>query len=278
MKSDHLKDSVQAVSSRLGITGARTCLILGSGWSSAADFGNPEAQMDFTGIPGLGAPGTRSHNGTLEAVIHNGARTLVFKGRRHWYEGNGWLPVAIPVFIAKEFGVKHLVLTNSSGGIREDLSPGSLVAIKDHINFMGGNPLIDTGAATWGASFPDQSAVYPERLLQMLARCLDRNGASHEPAVYLGTGGPNYETPSEIGAFRRMGADLVGMSTVPEAILANAAGIEVGAVSLVSNKAAGISTAPLSHDEVIETGRRVVPRMKAFLTSLLDCLAGEYDD
>jgi len=181
----------------------------------------------------------------------SGLQVLVFQGRRHWYEGVGWEPIALPVYVAREMGASCLVVTNASGGIRRDLEPGRLVLITDHINAMGANPLAGPHDPFWGGRFPDQTHVYDPELSKLLKEAAVHVGIPLTPGVYLATTGPTYETPAEVRAFETMGADVVGMSTVPEAILGNAAGMRVAGLSCVANMATGISETPLSHDDVV---------------------------
>ena len=187
---------------------------------------------------------------------------LIFQGRRHYYEGMGWEPVSEPVRISKMLGVETLLLTNAAGGINEDFSSGDLMALTDHINLMPGNPLLGPHDSFLGPRFPDQTEVYDPILREKLLSAGNEHGISLKQGVYLALSGPAFETPAEIRAFGKLGADAVGMSTVPEAMTANAAGLRVAAISCISNLAAGISPSPLSHEEVSETASLAMPRMK----------------
>ena len=235
-------------------------IILGSGWGDAiADF-PVKASMPYSDIPNLGATGVMGHAGTLILSEIEGRELLIFQGRRHWYEGVGWTPVVLPVWILKELGAESVLLTNASGGIRDDLGPGKLMAMADHINMLGSNPLIGPHRAELGTRFPDQTEVYGSTLRKML---LDA-GADAE-GVYVATSGPTFETPAEIRAFRSMGADVVGMSTVPEAIVANALGLQVAGLSCVCNWAAGLGHEELTHEDVARTAAETMPRMRQVL-------------
>jgi purine-nucleoside phosphorylase len=177
--------------------------------------------------------------------------------------------VALPVLLCLTFGVSVLILTNASGGIRSDLKPGDLLVIDDHINLMGVSPLVGKHEACWGPRFPDQSEVYDRQLRAAMDAAGARAGLKLPHGVYAATSGPAYETPAEVVALRTLGADAVGMSTVPEAMLAHAAGLRVAAISCVANLAAGLSTASLSHEDILAETRRNQEKMAALLVELL---------
>ena len=258
----------------LGIDGADWALVLGSGWGAVADAFHGERALPYADIPGLGETQVEGHSGRLVAAELAGRRLLIFQGRRHWYEGAGWEPVAFPVHFAASLGVSAIVLTNAAGGIREDLSPGDLMAIDDHINALGASPLAGPHDPFWGTRFPDLSAVYDAELRARLDRAAAALNVPLAHGVYVAAPGPAYETPAEVRMYRRLGADAVGMSTVPEAVLAHAAGLRVAGLSCITNLAAGVSAQPLSHDEVIAETRRALPRMQALLDAFFRGLAG----
>lgn len=241
-----------------------TCgLILGSGWGDVLETFSIKGTLPYEQIPGLGKTGVIGHAGRLVWAEAAGLETFVFQGRRHFYEGEGWTPVAIPPFLLKTFGVSRVLLTNAAGGIRSDLKPGSLMVLSDHLNFMGTNPLIGPHDKIWGERFPDQSKVYDAFLRASLLRSGTEAGAHVSEGTYLAGSGPLYETPAEIRMYRTLGADAVGMSTVPESVLLSAGGIRVAALSCITNLASGISPTPLSHSEVTEAATAAMPRMKA---------------
>jgi purine-nucleoside phosphorylase len=247
----------------------RLALILGSGWSSAADSLEIRTRIPFADIPGLGATGVQGHTGVLLAAVFDDMQLLVFQGRRHWYEGVGWEAVALPVYLGIRFGISALVLTNAAGGIRPDLETGALMVIDDHINMLGANPLAGPHWPVWGPRFPDQTEVYDRRLRALLDRAGREMGETLPHGVYAASSGPTYETPAEVAACRALGADAVGMSTVPEAILGHAAGLRVAAVSCITNKAAGLGARALRHADVIEQADRNRTRMAGLLTAFL---------
>ena len=257
-----LKEKWPAAKPKVGI-------ILGSGWGEAvSDFKGDE--IPYTDLPGFGKPGVMGHAGKLMRTEADGMEIFIFQGRRHWYEGEGWTPVILPVYLLRAMGADTVLLTNASGGIRDDLKPGSLVAISDHINMLGSNPLIGPHHPKLGTRFPDQSEVYRKPLRKKLIEA----GADSE-GVYIATMGPTFETPAEINQYKAMGADAVGMSTVPEATVANAMGMQVAGLSCVCNWAAGISPVPLTHEDVNETAAAAMPRMKSTIARFLQELARE---
>ncbi len=251
-------------------------LILGSGWGDVVIGFNVLGELPYDKIPNMGKTAVTGHAGKLLwAESNGGTQTLIFQGRRHFYEGEGWTPVAIPPFILESFDVRTVILTNAAGGIRPDLKPGMLMIVRDHINFIGSNPLIGPHDSTWGTRFPDQSHVYASDLRHLLHRAGATARVPMAEGVYLAGSGPCYETPAEIRMFKTLGADAIGMSTVPEAILLSAAGIRVGAISCITNLAAGISPTPLSHEEVTEATRLAMPSMTAVIANIWKELAHE---
>ena len=242
-------------------------LILGSGWSDVVEAFTIKECVDYGEIPGLGKAGVVGHAGTLSWAEGAGLETFIFQGRRHYYEGVGWTPIALPIYVLRELGVQTLVLTNAAGGVRDGMRPGDLMIITDHINNFGVNPLLGAHNEAWGPRFPDQSHVYDSALVELLKQAGAKADVPLSTGTYLASTGPTYETPAEVQAFKRWGADAVGMSTVPEAILANAAGLKVAGLSCITNLAAGISREKLSHEEVTDTTRQTMPRMKSVLTA-----------
>ncbi|MEI8241769.1 MAG: purine-nucleoside phosphorylase [bacterium] len=253
-----------------------TCgLILGSGWSQAFPSDGLMARVGYDRIAGLG-PGTiPGHAGELRLIRKYGVTAVAFCGRRHWYEGEGWTPVVLPVELLRRLGVRDLLLTNAAGGINPSLRSGDLLLLRDHINTSGLNPLQGPLVPGWGTRFPDQSQIYHPALRGLLLAAAQEAAVPLNEGVYAFTAGPSYETPAEIRCYAAMGADAVGMSTVPEAMVANAAGMRVAAVSCISNLAAGLGSPQLGHAEVLAETRRATPQMArlldGFLKHLGDC-------
>jgi purine-nucleoside phosphorylase len=241
-------------------------LILGSGWGEAVRAFAVRDCMGYEDIPGLGRPGVAGHAGRLAWVESEGQEALIFQGRRHFYEGRGWTPVAIPPYVLQGLGAPRLIITNAAGGLVDTLRPGDLMLIEDHINLMHANPLVGEHNPVWGARFPDQSEVYDLRMRDALLRVADRQGRGPIPrGIYLATSGPAYETPAEVRAYRALGAHAVGMSTVPEAMLAHAGGLRVMALSCITNLAGGLGGNGVSHEEVTRTMQQVMARAAELL-------------
>ena len=248
-------------------------LILGSGWSTALSKIKPLARLPYAAITGMGNSTVAGHNGEMLIFECHGIRVAAFLGRHHWYEGAGWEPVILPVELLRRMGAKNLLITNAAGGINPALKTGELVIIRDHINTTGLNPLIGPVVPTWGTRFPDQSCIYKPHLRELLRQAALKLKITLAEGVYAFTSGPSYETPSEIRAYANWGADMVGMSTVPEAIVANAVGISVAGLSCITNMAAGISVPHLSHADVLQQTQVVTPLLAALLDSFLQDLA-----
>ncbi|MCK5851103.1 MAG: purine-nucleoside phosphorylase, partial [Kiritimatiellae bacterium] len=257
------------VTTKLSAPSPLCSIILGSGWGPVVEDFTIKQSIDYADIPHLGKTGVQGHGGHLHLAECQNGDVLIFQGRRHWYEGTGWEPIAIPVYMSAKLGAKTVLLTNAAGGIREDLKPGSLMIINDHINAMGSNPLIGIHDPIWGPRFPDQTNVYNASLQEQITNLAQSLSIPITSGVYLATSGPTYETPAEVSAFRTSGADAVGMSTVPEAILANAAGMKVAGISCITNMASGISTTPLTHEEVLQATNKAKESMGKLLTEMV---------
>lgn len=244
-------------------------IMLGSGWGEALKADEVLFRLPYADIPGLGASTVKGHTGELVIYLRGGKRIVAWCGRRHYYEGIGWEPVVLPVEILRRMGCETLLLTNASGGINPALRPGDFVIIRDHINVVGLNPLIGAHRAEWGERFPDMTEVYTRHLAELLHASAHRLDLRVMDGVYAYTSGPCYETPAEVQAYKAQGADIVGMSTVPEAVFARACGFRIAGLSLVSNLAAGISRHNLNHEEVVRAGAAAKPLMGAFIDDFL---------
>lgn len=239
-------------------------VVLGSGLHGYAKTLENAIHIPYTSV-GFPCSHVVGHNNQLTYGKKHGVEILLMQGRPHRYEGFSMKEVVLPVRSLVHLGCNTIVLTNSAGGIQRGLTPGQFVLIEDHINWMGESPLEGVNDPALGTRFPDMSAAYDRGLLSLLRRAAKRINVPVGGGIYLGVRGPQYETPAEIQAFSRLGADLVGMSTVPETIAAHHMGARVAGISCVSNLAAGLSAEPLTHDEVTETAARV---QQAFCTLL----------
>jgi purine-nucleoside phosphorylase len=247
-----------------------TCMICGSGWGPLAEGLPGGRSLPYEQIPGMSATTIAGHNGQLHLCKIGDRHTLIFQGRRHFYEGDGWGPVRFPILLAHRLGVRNLLLTNAAGGIRSSFEVGDMMVLSDHLNFMGSNPLIGPLANEDIPRFPDQTEVYDPDLRSALIQSGEENNARIHKGVYLALSGPAFETPAEIRAFGILGADAVGMSTVPEATLGHALGLKVCALSCISNKAAGMSLEKLKHEDVEQAAKIALPKMKATVLSFLE--------
>lgn len=256
------QDAAARLRELTGIENHQVALVMGSGWVSAADvLGPPDTEVKVAELPGFPQPAVAGHGGAIRSVRVGGKQALVLMGRTHWYEGHGVSAVVHGVRTALASGCRTIVLTNAAGGLREGISVGQPVLISDHLNLTGQSPLV-------GPRFVDLTDLYTARL-RTLARSIDPELTE---GVYAGMPGPHYETPAEIRMLRVLGADLVGMSTVLEAIAAREGGADVLGLSLVTNLAAGLSGEPLDHAEVLEAGRTAATRMGHLLRSVIEAL------
>jgi purine-nucleoside phosphorylase len=247
-------------------------MVLGSGLGAFAEsLANP-AVLPYPLIPHWPASRVVGHAGQLVAGTTRGRRVLALSGRAHFYEGHDLGTVTFATRVLGRLGVKTLFLTNAAGGINTKFGQGALMVIDDHINLQGSNPLIGPNDDRFGRRFPDMSEIYSRRLRGLADAAAKAIPLPIEHGVYLAVTGPSYETPAEIRAFRTLGADAVGMSTVAEAIVARHMGIEVLGVSCISNMAAGILPQPLSEEEVIETTGRVRHQFIALLEGTVERL------
>ncbi|MBM4155203.1 MAG: purine-nucleoside phosphorylase [Lentisphaerae bacterium] len=267
MNMDLLEKSAEAVAARWPDAKPVGGMILGSGWSGAVEACEILDTMSYAEIPGLGEPGVVGHAGRLARARCAAGELFVFQGRRHYYEGLGWTPIAAPVAILKHAGARMLLLTNAAGGIAEGFRPGDLMIVRDHINLMGASPLVGPHHPGWGPRFPDMTRVYGPRLRKALHAAAQTAGLSVLEGVYLAVSGPAYETPSEVHAYGRLGADAVGMSTVPEAVLAHAAGIEVAGLTCITNAAAGLGSGDLDHAEVTTVAEDAMSNIRALVAA-----------
>ena len=268
---DQVAEAAAYLKERLGALKAQVAIVLGSGLGAAAEAVEDPKAVPFSEIPHFPQSTVEGHSGRMVAGMLGGAPVIIMQGRVHSYEGYTPLEVTFPMRVLGMLGIRAVVLTNAAGGIHSSLHVGELVLISDHINMMGWNPLtgpneprfaIRAGA---GQRFFDRTEAYSWHLRALAKEEAHEDGFSLEEGVYLATPGPSFETAAEIRAFRALGATLVGMSTVPETIVARHMGIEVLGISCVTNLAAGLGSKPLSHEEVGETGRWVEKRLADLL-------------
>ena len=225
-------------------------LVLGSGLGEIANR-FCEYAIDYSDIPRFTKSNVVGHKGRLVFAQIEGHNVVIMQGRTHFYEGFSMEEITYPIKVMKELGVEKIILTNAAGAVNKSFRPGDLMMITDHINFMGTSPLVGV-ENTAGVKFPDMSEVYDKNIIKLADAAAKHLKIDLKHGVYVATTGPNYETPAEINMFRTFGCDAVGMSTVPEAIVANACGMKVAGISCISNFASGVSSKKLSHKEVIK--------------------------
>ena len=257
----YIKEKIQGFQPEIGI-------ILGSGLGDFADEFE-SIIIPYNDIPGFEKSNVQGHKGQLVFAQINGKKVVMMQGRYHFYEGYSMQTVTFPVKVMKKLGVKTLIITNAAGAVSPKFTPGDLMLITDHINFMGTNPLIGKNDETLGTRFPDMSEVYSKELIQTAEAIAKKLNINYQKGVYAATTGPSYETPSEVKMFRMLGANAVGMSTAPEAIVANYCGLKILGISCLTNYAAGVSETPLNHQEVIDTANRVKESFKNLLSEIL---------
>jgi xanthosine phosphorylase len=267
------RDALEAIRAAAPDAAPEVGIVLGSGLGGLADAVEDAIAIPYAELRGFPQPSVEGHEGCLVLGRLSGVPVACLQGRVHLYEGAPAATVNAPVRTLKALGCEILVLTNASGSLKPELAPGTLVAISDHINLLGQNPLAGPNDATVGPRFPDMSAVYDCGLRELAQKAAKRLRIPLASGVYLATLGPSFETPAEIRAFGALGADLVGMSTVPEAISARHAGMRVLGISIVTNFAAGLGAGPLSHEETLARAAEAGDGLKRLLLGLLEELA-----
>ncbi|HVR71865.1 MAG TPA: purine-nucleoside phosphorylase [Vicinamibacteria bacterium] len=261
-------EAVRAIESRSPLRPA-VGLVLGSGLGAFAQSLEGPAVIPYGDIPHFPASTAIGHKGELLLGRSNGVPVAVMSGRVHYYEGYRPPEVVFPVRVLARLGVKVLVLTNAAGSVNVNYKPGELMVISDHINLMGTNPLVGPNDEQLGPRFFDMSEAYDPALRQIAEKACGKAGVTVRHGVYVAVTGPSYETPAEIRAFRTLGADAVGMSTVPEVIAARHMGVRVLAISCITNLAAGVSRKKLDHLEVLEVGRRAQASLADVLSRII---------
>lgn len=247
-------------------------LILGSGLGDFANTLENTVTIPFSDIPDFPQATVEGHVGAFVFGTRQGKSIVALQGRLHYYEGHSQQTITIPVRVMACLGVKQLILTNAAGGVNLNYRPGDLMLISDHINYSGSNPLIGQNMPEFGPRFPDVFDLYSAHSRKAIAKAAEEHGISLRQGVYMMFSGPNYETPAEIRMARTLGADAVGMSTVPEALAAAQCGIKVIGISCITNMAAGILNQPLNHQEVIEIATLVHDKFHRLLDLILQTI------
>jgi purine-nucleoside phosphorylase len=268
-------DHVQAAAARIRTTSETipdTAVVLGSGLGGFASSLGRATSIPYEQIPHWPVSNVVGHEGRLVIGDVGGRPIAALSGRAHFYEGHDLRTVTFATRVLGLLGVKTLILTNAAGGINTAFQPGDLMVIDDHINLLGSSPLVGPNDERFGVRFPDLTNVYSPRLRRLADETAARQGLTLRHGIYVACHGPSYETPAEVRYLRIVGADAVGMSTVPEAIVARHMGMEVLGISCITNFAAGVLPQPLNHDEVLETARRVRGQFVDLLTGIIAAL------
>ena len=261
---DHIRKSLAAYK----INRVELSILLGSGLGDFADTLQARRSISFSSIPHFPSPSVAGHSGRLVFGETEDVPICCLQGRVHYYEGHDMRAVTFPVRVLGALGIKRLIVTNAAGGLHSNWKAGDLMLIRDHVSLFMPNPLLGPNLHMFGPRFPDMSECYSKSLRQLAVKCARKIRLKLRQGIYAAVSGPSYETPAEIKMLRKMGADAVGMSTVPEAIVARHMGMECLGISIITNLAAGISRSRLSHQEVLETAQRIKPKLTKFLNSL----------
>ncbi|SDC42729.1 purine-nucleoside phosphorylase [Shouchella lonarensis] len=265
-----VQEAAEAIQAKLTVK-PRVGLILGSGLGVLAEEIAEAVKLPYETLPHFPVSTVSGHAGQLVAGKLQGKDVIAMQGRFHYYEGYSMQEVTFPVRVMKALGVTHMLVTNAAGGVNKAFNVGDLMLITDHINLMGDNPLMGKNEDDFGPRFPDMSEAYSHTLRTLAQGKADELGLKLQEGVYVGNSGPTYETPAEVRMARTLGGDAVGMSTVPEVIVARHTGLEVLGISCITNMAAGVLPQPLSHEEVIETTEMV----RADFLALVKAIVGE---
>lgn len=244
-------------------------IILGSGLGNLADYIEDKTEISYDLIPNFPQTTVVGHDGKLIFGTLNNRKVVAMKGRFHYYEGNDMKKVVYPIRVFKLMGIQNLVVTNAAGGINTDFIPGDLMLITDHLSFFCDNPLRGENFDQLGPRFPDMSVAYDKKLRDVARKSAQSLGIELKSGVYCYCKGPSFEAPAEIKALRAMGADAVGMSTVPETITARHMGMRVLGISCITNMASGILEQPLNHEEVMQTGKKVSQKFSSLVSDIV---------
>ncbi len=266
---EDLNKTAQFIKSKVGLV-PKIAIILGSGLGPLVDDIKNSIEIDYKDIPGFPLSTVEGHAGKLVCGEIGNKPVIAMKGRFHYYEGYDISQVVIAIRIFKLLGIRELLVTNAAGGINKSFKPGDLMIIKDHISFFAPSPLRGKNFDEFGVRFPDMSEAYSRKLIDTLKKASEEVGINMQEGVYAFTQGPMYETPAEIRALSALGADAVGMSTVPEVITAKHAGMNVMGISCITNMAAGILNQPLNHLEVMETAKRAEMDFTCVVKKVID--------
>ncbi len=264
----NIMESVEFIKSKIGET-PKIGLVLGSGLGEYGETLENKIFIDYKDVPHFPHATVDGHKGRFVVGEIHGKKVICMQGRQHYYEGIGMENVTYPIRVMAKLGVEVLFTTNATGGLNSDFKVGDFMIITDHVNLMGTNPLIGENLDEFGPRFPDMSNIYTTELVEVAENSAKELGIDIKKGVFFGYTGPSYETPAEIRMFRMLGADNVGMSTVPETIVARHSGMKVLSISSITNMAAGISKVPLSHEEVKEESDKIIGKFKNLVDKII---------
>lgn len=267
--AEQILEARDFIMNKLGDKKPTIGLILGSGLGVLGDVIENAIIIPYETIPHFPKSTVAGHKGQLVIGDLEGKQVIAMQGRFHYYEGYSMDIVTLPVRVMKQLGVEQIIITNAAGGVNEAFQPGDLMLITDHINLFGTNPLIGPNDDQFGPRFPDMTQAYCPKLIQLARQVAKELTMTIREGVYVGNTGPCYETPEEVRMIRTLGGDAVGMSTVPEVIVARHSGMNVLGISCISNMAAGILDEPLTHEEVIETTEKVKTSFLSFVKEIV---------
>lgn len=268
MEINKVRESVEYIKSKIDFI-PEIGIILGSGLGDMADRVEDRVVIKYSEVPNMPVSTVHGHAGQFVCGTLEGKKVIMMQGRFHYYEGHPMRILALPIHIMKFLGVQSLVVTNACGGVNTTFVPGDLMIITDHINFTSTNPLIGSNDDEIGPRFPDMSTAYNREYVNLAKKTGEELGIDLKEGVYMMFTGPTYETPAEVRLARVLGADAVGMSTVPEVIVANHCGLKVLGISCITNMAAGILDQPLNHEEVIETSKMVKEKFVSLVKGIV---------
>ncbi|MEK6302683.1 MAG: purine-nucleoside phosphorylase [Acidobacteriota bacterium] len=266
---ERANEAARFIAAKSGRFSPRVAVVLGSGLGGVAACVKDSVEIPYEEIPYFVKSTVEGHAGTMIVGACSGVDVALMRGRFHYYEGYSMEEVTLPVRVFAAMGIRSLVLTNASGGVASHLLPGSLMVITDHVNMMGENPLRGPNDDRFGPRFPDMTAPYEPAFIEAAHDVAREMGVVLEEGVYMALRGPTYETPAEIRMMRKLGADAVGMSTVPEVIVARHSGMKVLAISCITNVAAGLAPTEINHAEVMEVGARAGRQLSELIVKLI---------
>lgn len=265
---DHITESVSFIRSKSNLK-PKVGVILGSGLGAFVNEVTVQEKISFQEIPHFSPTTVEGHQGNLILGHLGSLPVALLQGRNHYYEGHSMEMVVHPTRTLAMLGIEVLILTNSAGGFGDTMQAGDFMIIEDHINLMGANPLMGPNIKELGPRFPDMTEAYDRKLIASMEKIFQKNNTKYHKGIYCGVSGPTYETPAEVRYLKMIGGKAVGMSTVPETIAANHLGLRVGALSCITNLAAGISRQKLTHQEVTETAKKVEAQFTSFLKEFI---------